>query len=154
MLGLQGFPRKALSLALAAVMLATTLAVAPMPGWVPVVGDSTESASAHPGYWKTVGGYWEPVPRTRLTSRCVQHEIDYATDTWVCARTQSSWETYTVSVWVPPTTYWYHGSHVNRCNKWLHVGWAGANLVAGLIPGGQVVAAPSAGAQIGVMVSC
>jgi len=48
MLGLltMGLSRKALSLTLAAVMLATTLAVAPIPEWVPVVGDGNR-AQAH-----------------------------------------------------------------------------------------------------------
>lgn len=48
MLGLLtvSLPKKALSLALATVMLATSLAVAPVPEWVPVVGDGNK-AQAH-----------------------------------------------------------------------------------------------------------
>jgi len=144
-----GFPRKALSLALAALILATTLVAAPMPGWVPVVGDSAESASAHPGYWKTTGGYWNRIPNgNMLVSRCVQHDIDPATDSWVCVRTESSWEPMYVSVWVPERTFWYHRPHPDMCSTYFQAGWTTFNLGLGFVPGGQVPAAGSTGLQI------
>lgn len=126
--------KKALALAIAAVMLTTTLVVAPIPSWVPVFGDDTESAIAHPGGWRTRPGYWSLIPNgTKLVSKCVQHDVDPATDTWVCIRTQSTWENKYIRKWVPPRTYWYHQWHPSCSGKVQGI-WGGANTIGSTIP--------------------
>ena len=131
-------------LALATAVLAVTLVAVPLPASIPLIGDNIETASAHPGEWRTSGGYYARIPNgNQLVSRCVQHDIDPATNTWVCVRTQSSWEPVYRYEWVPVRRYWHHQSHIS-CSKPVQVTWAAVNTALGAIPNPYTRAASTA----------
>ena len=129
MLGLLsiGLPGKAISLALATVVLATSLAVVPVPASIPLIDDSTETASAHTQTSCT----WEP---TTVTTR---------------TRSGGEWTTSTVTRW---RRVCVNVSHLHWWERAL-VGGSAATLCAGvaspLSPAGMLVAAAACGALTG-----
>lgn len=125
--------QKVAALALAAAAVAVTLVAVPLPASIPLIGDNVETAEAHPGYWRTDRARYERIPNgNELVSRCVQHDIDPATGSWICVRTQSFWEPQYTYRYVPPRTYWYHPWHV-PCSKPVQVAWGAANFVGSVV---------------------
>lgn len=126
MLGLLtvGLPQRAVALALAAVVLATTLAVVPVPASVPLVGDGSESASAH------VQRQCETYQTLSCTSR--QARLNGSQPVWI-TRTRCWSVPHTHRSWQP----WVLGGiAVMGCGA---IGVASAP--AGFIRGAQVTAA-------------
>jgi len=124
-----GASRKALALALAGVMLAVTMVAVPMPGWVPLVGDNSESASADHGYYQWVPGHHRKSPVTRYRQTCVEWQIDYQTDQYVCGRYQTtsyvSYEYY----WIPGYNKWVSLPHpLSFCSRSVQTSWGLANF--------------------------
>ena len=129
MLGLLsiGLPGKAISLALATVVLATSLAVVPVPASIPLIDDSTETASAHTQRSCT----WEP---TTVTTR---------------TRSGGEWVTSTVTRWRQVCvnvshTHWWERALIGGSSGYLC-----ATVALPLGPGGAVAAGFACGALMG-----
>ena len=127
--------RKAFALAIAAVILTTTLVVAPIPGWVPVVGENTESASAHDGYYQWIPGRYKKSPVTRYRQTCVEWQIDYQTDSYVCGRYVTGSYTSYEYHWIPGYNKYIHGSHgISFCSSQVQTTWGSVNVILGVSP--------------------